>query len=112
AGDGGQHERGDRRRLVQAARDVEDDEDARRREGAFPGGVRGEEAAHGGLLAEDAPARREVGAEAAEDTSVPSVLADEDDHRAAGERRDDRGDEERRGIPDVEEKAAADERSA
>src|SRR2546421_9472305 len=103
AGDRRQHERGDRGRLVQAPRDVEDDEDAGGGKRPFPGGVRGEEAADGGLLTEDAPARREVGPEAPEDAPVAAVLADEDDDGAAGKRRDDRRDEERSGRPDVEE---------
>ena len=107
-----EHERGDLRRLVQAAGDVEDDEDPGGGERSLPRGVRGEEAPHVGLLAQDAPARREVGAEAAEDAPVAAVLADEDDHGSAGERRDDGREQERRRGPDVEQESPADERRA
>src|SRR5207245_5372397 len=99
----------DRLRLVQPLDQVENDERARRGEGGLPGRVREQETADIPLLPEDPPAVTVVGADAFEDASVAAVLGDDQDRRAAGADRDDRREQERRGVPQLEEVPAAGE---
>ena len=99
-------------RLAEADGEVEDDERACARERPLPGRVRDQESPHVRLAVEDPPAVVQVGADALEDAAVAPVLAHEQDRRRA-RRDDDKGrDEERERLPDVEERAAADQRRA
>ena len=103
---------GDRLRLVQPVQHVEDDERARRRERPFPRRVGEEKAAHFRFLTQDAPAPLEVRAHALEHAAVATVFTYEEDRRGAGRSRDERGQHERRGMPDLQQEPSADESGA
>ena len=97
---------------MQPVEDVEHDEGARRCERSLPGGVRKEEAADLRLLAKDLPASFEVRTDSFEHAAVAAVLAHEEDRHGARRRRHERGQHERRGVPDLEQEAATHERRA
>ena len=108
-----QHRGADRNRLAEPLRDVENDEETRSRKRPLPCGVADEEATHLGLGLEDAPAVRDVRAHALEDAvRRPRLLVDVEDRRTSRRHRSGRGDQERRGVPEVEQKAAADQPGA
>ena len=91
---------------------VEDDERARGGERSLPRRVREQEAADFCLLPEDAPAPLEVRADTFEDAPVAAVLADEHDRCAARCRRHERREHERPRVPNLQQPAADDQRSA
>ena len=78
AGNRREHVGRGRERLVEADRDVEDDERSGTGERPLPGGVRHEERRDVAVPAEDAPGMRHIGSHPLEHASVAAVLGDED----------------------------------
>src|SRR5207253_8405800 len=108
--DGAEQRGGDRLGLLQTVEDVKDDEGARRGKCSLPRCVGEQEPAHLRFLTQDVPAPPEVGADTLEDATVTAVLTDEQDGHSAGSCRDERGEHERRRVPELEKEAAADKR--
>ena len=111
-GDGREDRRRDRQRLVEALDDVEDDERPHGGERPLPARHGEQEHPHVGQVEEDVAAHADVRANALVDAALAAVLSHPAHDGAAGDGRDDGGEQERRRVRHAEQEAAADEGDA